>query len=228
MNLQVPKRRIGRRKGFTLIEVVVAVLIIGVALVTLIAIRASAFHMFIQSNDQFTGAWLAELKMQELISQRLPDPEQEDTWDDEGYGDFTEYDHRVNELNRRYNPDWVDRVTFGRFEYHWRKEVVFIGTNFIGSRYDIETWEQPIDDFGQVIEEDDPRESPAARVVRITLTVFLPLDDHEELSTYIQRNPNTPVVDGRPALRLVTYVDPAVLFDGARDEAEDELNPQNN
>jgi len=213
------------RRGFTLIEVMVAILILSLVMVGLIMVRANAVYSFIQSSDQFSAAWLAELKMQELMSQRLPDPEDEGTWEDEGWGDFAHYDHISNEFNLMYNPDWVDRDHFARFEYRWRKEMVFIGTDFIGSQYDLENWEAPVNEFGEPMEQDDPRQKPAARVVRITLTVYIPFDETEDVFAYSQRNPNTQIIDGRPALRLVTYVDPTVLFDGARDIAEEENAP---
>lgn len=197
--------RITRRKGFALIEVLVAVFFVGVFMLTLLQVRNQALHQFIQSDDQFTGAWLAEMKMAELVAQQLPDPEDEDTWILEDYGDFGYFDTRTNEINRTVNEDWVDRNTFVKFEYSWTKEMIFIGSDFIGTAEDLDLWEPPLDPYGDVDPlATDPREEPAARVVRITLTVYLP--------ERRQRDAEGEATD-RKSIRLVTYVDPSILFE---------------
>jgi prepilin-type N-terminal cleavage/methylation domain-containing protein len=222
-----------RRHGFALIEVVVAVLIIGISLLALLQIRNESMYKFIANGDQHTGAWLAELKMNELVAQDLPDPEDEETWELFGSGDFADYDIRVDELNRAVNPEWEDRYSFARFEYEWKKELVFIGPEFIGSKYELEEWEEPVDTFGEPTGIEDPRTKPAVRVVRVTLTVFMPegLKPPESSATPTPNARRVQMVDGRPAIRLVTYVDPTILFNAAEDTVETdggENNPGGN
>ena len=67
--------RPGRRRGFALLEVMIAVLIMGFALMFLLQIRNQTISSFAESGDQHTAAWLAELKMNEIMSQDLPDPD---------------------------------------------------------------------------------------------------------------------------------------------------------
>jgi prepilin-type N-terminal cleavage/methylation domain-containing protein len=210
-----------RRSGFSLVEVLIAVVLIGLSLVPLLMARAGYFHKFVQSSDQFSASWLAAKKMQELLSENLPDPEDDATWELNGWGDFGYMDNVLNDYNRNYNEDWVDRANFGRFEYEWSKALIFVGREFIGSALDLEEWEEPLDESGFPIPAtEDPREQPAARVVRVVLTVFLPLGNNEDPASYAERNPKTQMINGRPAIQLVTYVDPSILFDGARDEAD--------
>ena len=207
------KIRVTRRHGFALIEVLVAVLFVGVFMLSLLQVRNQALHQFIQSDDQFTGAWLAEMKMAELVAQQLPDPEDEDTWIMDDYGDFGHFDGRTNDINRTVNEDWVDRTTFAKFEYEWTKELIFIGPDFIGTAEDLDMWEPPLDPYGEVDPlAKDPREEAAARVVRITLTVYLP--------ERRQRDSEGEITD-RKSIRLVTYVDPSILFEAepATDDA---------
>jgi hypothetical protein len=205
---------LNRRKGFALIEVLVAVLFIAIFMLVLLQIRNQALYQFIVSGDQHTGAWLAEMKMTELVSQDLPDPADDTTWMTSGGGDFGDFDDRVNDLNRDINEDWVERSHFAKFEYEWTKELLFIGPNFIGNKEDLDLWEQPLDETtGEAVEgEDDPMEQPAARIVRITLTVFMPEPraraDDDKIS-----DEEAEARRKRPSVKLVTYVDPATLFE---------------
>jgi type II secretory pathway pseudopilin PulG len=209
-------------RGIALIEVMVALMIFGIAVVALLQIRAQTQHAFNSADDQHTGAWLAELKMNELISQNLPNPEEEDSYELFGSGDFSEIDFRLDQVNLAVNSDWVERPRFSRFEYEWRKELIFIGADFIGSTIDLENWEQPLDDRGQLLDTiDDPREKPAARVVRVTLTVYLP-DDGRARPAEGRNEGGLQMINGRPAIRLVTYVDPNILFEA---DPEEELVP---
>jgi hypothetical protein len=206
---------VNRRKGFALIEVLVAVLFIAIFMLVLLQIRNQALHQFVISGDQHTGAWLAEMKMSELISQDLPDEADDSTWVTSGGGDFGDFDDRVNDINRDINEDWIERSHFAKFEYEWTKELLFIGPNFIGNKEDLDLWEQPLDETtGEpVAGEEDPMEQPAARIVRITLTVYLPElrarpGDEEEAT------------QERPSIKLVTYVDPAIVFDAEANTEE--------
>ena len=203
-----------RRKGFALIEVLVAVLFIAVFMLALLQVRNQALHQFIRSGDQHTGAWLAEMKMAELISQDLPDPEDDTTWQTSDYGDFAYMDDRVNSVNRSINDEWGDRTHFAKFEYEWTKELLFIGPNFIGNKEDLDLWEQPLDETGEpIVGEEDPIEKPAARIVRITLTVYLP----EMPGAPANEEAATPE---RPSIKLVTYVDPATLYNAEANTEE--------
>jgi hypothetical protein len=205
------------RRGFALIEVLVAVLFIAIFMLVLLQIRNQALHQFIVSGDQHTGAWLAEMKMAELVSQDLPDPADDATWMTSGGGDFGDFDARVNDVNREINGEgWIERSHFIKFEYEWTKELLFIGPNFIGNKEDLDLWEQPLDETtGEpVVGEEDPMEQPAARIVRITLTVYLPElrakpDAEDEGAT-----------QERPSIKLVTYVDPAIVFDAEANSEE--------
>ena len=142
-------RRTGPRSGFALIEVLVAVLFLAIFLLALLQVRNQALHQFLLSGDQHTGAWLAEMKMAEVVSERLPDPEDEDTWESSESGDFAYLDDRNNDINRSVNEEWSDRTKFAKFEWSVTKELVFIGPGFIGSREDLDAWEQPLDENGE-------------------------------------------------------------------------------
>lgn len=204
-------RRSTAIRGVALVEVLVATAIMSVTLITLLQIQTQTEAKFIAAGDKHTGAWLAELKMNELLSEYLPNPEDEETWELTGGGDFSELDYRQNAINLTVNPNWEERYYFELFEYEWRKELVFIGADFIGSQFDLDAWEQPLDERGQPLETlDDPREKAMARVVRVTLTVYLP------------RRAQAAASEGEGAgagrgdqqtIRLVTYIDPAIVFD---------------
>ena len=213
-----------QRKSFALIEVMVAVLFIGIFLLALLQVRNQALHQFLKSGDQHSGAWLAELKMAEVISQQLPDPENEDTWVMFDSGNFAEFDERTNDVNAQVNEDWVDRNHFARFEWEVTKELIFVGPNFIGNDEDLEYWEEPVDEYGDPLDEDDPREQPAARLVRITLIVYLPeLPGQQVEDEYGDMRPQE-----RQSIKLVTYVDPAVVFNADIEDGEEpppEENP---
>ncbi|MCC7510594.1 MAG: prepilin-type N-terminal cleavage/methylation domain-containing protein [Planctomycetes bacterium] len=214
------------KSGFALIEVLIAVVIIGVALLALLQVRNQSIHQFLTIGDQHTASWLAELKMNELVSQDLPDPQDEETWEDFDSGNFAYLDKRANELNAAYNRDWVWRDEFAKFEFEWKKEVIFIGREFIGNQWDLEGWEPAVDEYGEAIDQEDPHENPAVRVVRVTLTVYLPEDSSrpaaEGTSTSERK---VQMVNGRPAIQLVTYVDPSVLFAAEDDEAAETTTP---
>ncbi|MCA8913315.1 MAG: hypothetical protein KDB82_16575 [Planctomycetes bacterium] len=210
------------RRGFALIEVLVAVLFIGVFMLALLQVRNQALYQFLQSGDQHTGAWLAEMKMAEIVSEDLPDPADEDTWFLEDSGDFAEFDERNNEINAEVNEDWGNRTHFADFEWSYTKELIFVGPDFIGNKEDLDNWEQPLDDNGDPTEEGDPREQPAARLIRVTLTITLP---PPKVGT---RDENGDLVTGeRKTIKVVTYVDPAVVFDAQPDEeAATEATPE--
>lgn len=216
-----------RVRGFTLIEALLAVVIIGIAMLALLQIRNQTILRFNESGDQYTAAWLAEMKMAELMSEDLPDPEDEETWIMDGSGDFGDYDERLNELNRGVNPEWTDRRTFSLFEYEWTKELIFVGSTMTGTDEDFLEWEAPLDENGEVDETDDPNEKPAARVVRITLTIRLPMrrqtDEEGEAETDDQ-------LDRRRTVKLVTYVDPGLLYTPDEEDTTetDATNPQPN
>lgn len=206
---------VNRRKAFALIEVLVAVLFIAIFMLVLLQIRNQTIRQFIISGDQHTGAWLAEMKMAELISQDLPDPEDDTTWVTSDYGDFGYLDDRINSINANIQEGWEDRVVCGKFEFEWTKELLFIGPNFIGDREDLDMWEQPLDESGEpIIGESDPLEKPAARVVRVTLIVYLPE------KRYNAGDEERDTTEERPTIKLVTYVDPAVLFNAEADTEE--------
>lgn len=214
------------KSGFALIEVLIAVVIIGVSLLVLLQVRNESIHQFLTIGDQHTASWLAELKMNELVSQDLPDPQNEETWEDSGSGNFAYLDKRTNELNAGYNQDWVWRDEFAKFEFEWKKEVIFIGREFIGDKWDLEGWEPAVDEFGETVDQEDPHENPAVRVVRVTLTVYLPEDNTrpagERASTSERK---VQMVNGRPAIQLVTYVDPSVLFAAEEEEEAETTTP---
>jgi hypothetical protein len=203
-----------RRKGFALLEVLIAVLFLGLFLLALLQVRNQTLHHFIRSGDQHTGAWLAEMKMAEVLSQNLPDPEDAETWSLFERGDFAEFDQRMNELNYRVNEDWEERRHFANFEWEVTKELIFIGPNFIGTDEDLEFWEQPLDNYGDPLNEPDPNQQPAARVVRVTLYVYLPEEKFADPEAGRRE---------RQSIKLVTYVDPSVLFDA---DTEDPAAPE--
>jgi type II secretory pathway pseudopilin PulG len=212
--------RTDNQQGIALIEVVVAVLLFAVAVVTLLGIQVQLIRGFNLAGDSHTAAWLAELKMEELLSQNLPDPNDEETWELTGGGDFSEFDAWSNSVHESIREDWQWRSSFANFEYRYRKELVFVGPEFIGSRYELEGWEDPTDRYSSDIPVNNPLEQPAARIVRVTLIVYLP-------EGYAPRGDQTggdqsryQMIDGRPAIRMVTYVDPGVLMDAISEEAE--------
>ncbi|MCA8918102.1 MAG: hypothetical protein KDB68_16850 [Planctomycetes bacterium] len=204
-----------RRSAFALIEVLVAVLFIGIFMLALLQVRNQALYQFLQSGDQHTGAWLAEMKMAELVSENLPDPEDEETWVLSESGDFAEYDDRSNEINAAVNEEWGDRTHFADFEWECTKELIFVGPEFIGTQEDLEYWEQPLDENGDPTDEADPNEKPAARLVRITLIVYLP---EPKIRARTDEDSEVEPDRGRPSIKLVTYVDPAILFNAEPDE----------
>lgn len=201
-------QRMARRRGFALIEAVVAVLIVGVVLLALLQIRNQAMQQYLMMSDQRTGSWLAEMKMAELVSQALPDPADEDTWSTSGSGDFSDLNNRLNEVNLRGNAVWTERETFSKFEYEWTKELVFIGKDFIGGKAELDAWEAPVDENGELTGEQSPFDGPLARVVRVTLKVFIPAArqrtaEGDEVSDEVHEKNRT--------ITLVTYVDPNTL-----------------
>lgn len=213
-------KRLRHHRGFALVEALAAALIMSVVLLTLLEIRNNSIRWFTLSGDQYTAAWLAEMKMNELMSQRLPDSAKEDTFSFGDSGNFAELDERVNSLNRSVNEGWKDREYFAKFEFEWTKELIFVGKDFTGLQTDLENWEPELDDYGTPTT-DDPRSKPMARVVRITLEVKRPLargvtkEGEEEADETWEK---------RRTIKLVTYVDPATLF-GGKTSAPDPANP---
>lgn len=214
-------RPCNRHSGFALIEVLVAVLFIGIFMLALLQVRNQALYQFLQSGDQHSGAWLAEMKMAEMISQDLPDPENEDTWVISDSGDFAEYDDRSNDLNAGVNEDWEDRTFFADFEWECTKELIFVGPDFIGSQEDLDNWEEPLDENGEPTGEGDPRENAAARVVRVTLIVYLP-----EPKLRPRDEDGEPAYEERPSIKLVTYVDPGIVFNAEPDDEAAGTTPE--
>mgnify|MGYP001161528319 FL=1 len=228
------------RSGVALIEVLMAILFIGVFLLALLQIRNQSIRQFLITGDQYTASWLAEMKMNELISEDLPDPmnDQELPWDT-GWieGDFADFDERVNSLNASVYKDWTDRATFARFTYRYRKELIFVGPEFIGTKDELEVWEPPLDAEGNAPEldaegnpigVDDPREQPTARLIRITLQVDIPQlgdasrDEAEEEA--IDPRTGTRARKQSRVIHLVTYVDPDILYEAepATEESTEE------
>ncbi|MHC4839401.1 MAG: type IV pilus modification PilV family protein [Planctomycetota bacterium] len=196
-----------QRRGFMLLEVLVASMIIAIALVALLQIQMQSMNQFLESSHKSTGVWLANMKMAELMAENLPDPSEPDTYESSDFGDFEYLDERYNTLNSDLNEDWTDRSIYAQFKYEWTKELIFIGTDFIGNQESIETWEptqETLDAGDAAVEDEDPANNPAARVVRITLKVF-----HED---------NKGKVD--PITELVTYVDPKMLYEAAEEEED--------
>ena len=207
-----------------MVEALVAIVIIGIALLALLQVRNQTVMRFLDSGDQYTASWLAQMKMAELVSQNLPDPEDIDTWDDHGAGDFGEFDQRVNELNSQVNEDWVERRTFSKFEYEWTKTMILVGPELTGTREAFEDWEPEVDSSVAENTEDNPAEQLAARIVRVTLTVMIPMrrgrDGEGEVESDAQ-------LDKRRRIVLVTYVDPSILFDAGEEEDPDGTDPEN-
>src|SRR5690606_30380563 len=110
----------------------------GIFLLALLQVRNQTLHQFLISGDQHSGAWLAEMKMAAQISQKLPDPEDEDTWLLFDSGDFAYLDDRSNDINRSINEEWYDRTSFSKFEWEVTKELIFIGPDFIGNKEDLD------------------------------------------------------------------------------------------
>ena len=209
-------RRAPSRSGFALIEVLVAVLFLAIFLLALLQVRNQALHQFLMSGDQHTGAWLAEMKMAEVISENLPDPEDEDTWVTFESGDFAYLDDRNNDINRSVNEEYSDRTIFANVEWECTKELIFVGPDFIGNREDLDAWEEPLDENGEPTGDADPTSKAAARIVRVTLTVFLPAPKRGSMQET--------ETGERPTVKLVTYVDPSILFDAQ--PATDETVPE--
>lgn len=198
-----------RTRGMVLLEALIAVLLVAVCLLVLLQVRNSAMQQYLQLGDQYTGSWLAELKMAELVSENLPDPADEDTWYLSGGGDFSDFNARLNDLNYGRNENWAERGTFSKYEFEWKKELIFVGKDFIGTREEMDAWVQPVDDSNEpIIDLKDPHTQPAARLVRVTLKVHLPMPrgrdaQGEEESDYEHEK--------RRTITLVTYVDPNTM-----------------
>lgn len=219
-----PRRH--HRSAFALIEVLVAVVFISVFVFALMQSFNQALLEFMESSDQHSGAWLAELKMAELVSQELPDPtdeERADSWILTGRGDFAYMDGRLNEINQLANEEWAERNYFADFTYEWSKELIFVGPEFIGTDEDLYNYEQPVDEYNQPLpNETDPRTELAARLVRVTLIVRLP-DRNREAETYEEEQR----LSDETTIKLVTYVDPSSLY-SIREEAEEAEQPEEN
>lgn len=214
-------------RGVALVEVLMAILFVGIFLLALLQVRNQALRQFLITGDQYTASWLAEMKMNELMSEDLPNPNSDtDTPWDTGWveGDFADFDERVNALNSGVYRDWVDRSTFARFTFRYRKELIFVGAEFIGTREELENWEPPLDAEGKAPEldaegnpigVDDPRKMPTARLIRITLQVDVPqltkvdAEDEEE----VDRRTGTRPRQQTKVIHLVTYIDPDILFE---------------
>lgn len=198
----------GAKRGFALLEVMVAVLIMGIALLFLLQVRNQTITAFNESGDSRTAAWLAELKMNEILSERLPDPEDAETFIIEDSGTFAEMDNRVNEFNRRASEKWYDREYLARFEYKWTKELIIVSQDFIGSKDDLDNWEQPLDASGEPTEDKDPRTQVGARVIRVTLEVMMPLAAQRDAEGGLE---SESALQKRRSIKLVTYLDPYTL-----------------
>ena len=201
-------RPLTSKQGFALLEVMVAVLIMGIALLFLLQVRNQTISAYNDSGDARTAAWLAELKMNEILSERLPNPEDEDTYIIEDSGNFGSYDARVNDFNRRSSESWVDKNYLARFEYKWTKELIFVGQQFTGNKDDLDNWEQPLDASGEPTDEKDPRTQPAARIVRVTLEVTMPLAVQRDAEGGLE---SETALQKRRSIKLVTYLDPSTL-----------------
>lgn len=213
------KQRKRTKGGFLLIEVLIAVVILGIVLLSLLQVRNTSFNKFINSNDRHTGAWLADMKMSELMAENLPDPSDAATFELSGSGDFGYLDDRYNDANSEINDNWEDRENFQKFTFEWTKELIFIGQDFIGSQDDLAEWEpseSAVSGGDEAIEDEDPNNKPAARVVRITLRIIMP--DRSKKSD--ESGPPDNIIE------LITYVDPKMLFEAA-EEDEDASNPEN-
>jgi len=228
--LEGTRNRAGTRRGLALLEALVAVLIIGVVLVALIQIRNLAIRNFLTSSDQYTASWLAELLMEELLSQDFPDPEDEATWVLSGEGDFGHVDEKVNAANAVADPDWTDRRTFSTFTYRWTKELLFVGSEFTGDRDALEEWEAPQDANGEEADVDSPLEKPAVRIVRVVAEVFLPERRGQNVEPVSREERGTREAEGpgggaaAKSIKLVTYFDPREVLESTSKE-EDTTGP---
>ncbi|MEE9311438.1 MAG: hypothetical protein V3V10_03390 [Planctomycetota bacterium] len=201
-----------KHRAFMLLEVLVATMLIGVILLYLLQIRNQTLVQFLHSSHDNTGVWLAEMKMAELMAEDLPDPSEPDTFETGDSGDFEYMDERYNDVNSEINENWKERDIYIQYKFEWTKELIFIGSDFIGTQENLDNWEpseEASDSGEEAVADEDPNNKPAARVVRITLKVY-----HEDTKGKVD-----------PITTLVTYVDPAMLYE-AGEEEEDPSNPE--
>ncbi len=99
-----------RRQGFTLLEVVVALVILSMSLFVLVNAQASSVFMTTDSQKTLTGTWLAQQKMTEALLRVESDGVQESDIDEEG--DFADFGG---------NGDFGENVDFGDeyADFHW-------------------------------------------------------------------------------------------------------------
>lgn len=102
--------RAGRRAGFTLLEVVVALVILAMSLFVLVNTQASSVFMTVDAQKVLTGTWLAQQKMTEALLR--VETEGVQVSDVEESGDFEDFGG---------DGDFGENVDFGgEFDdYHW-------------------------------------------------------------------------------------------------------------
>lgn len=233
---KLPSIRI-RKRGITLLEMIVALVIIGAVLLPLWAsVRASRYN-FWQAQRGTDGPWIANMIMSTLVSERLPQyPDEEDSGtigsdqsaliteegtvreflEEIGYGDGDYFSEAQLEI-------------FERWRYEWTKEIVLV--NEEGSYYstDSDTSSRPVPDFGQedyedrirdesgrTVENTEPTpeelaELPAARVIRITLKLYVPATEEagevDEDVDYEEGDLRGTEAGDPNVITLVTFVD---------------------
>ena len=99
-----------RRSGFTLLEVVVALVILSMSLFVLVNTQASSVFMTMDSQKTLTATWLAQQKMTEALLRVEADGVQVSDIDEDG--DFEDFGG---------DGDFGENVDFGgEFDdYHW-------------------------------------------------------------------------------------------------------------
>ncbi len=220
-----------RKQGLTLLELVIALVIIATVLLPLSDMVSRATLSFRQSRETINGQWIANVIMNELSSQEFPSFEGDGTALLSGQGNFREFLENMGQEDLYTDRQLED---FERWEYEWKKEVVLYNKH--GGYGPHEDGNEP--DFGEdeyqevtrrgrenesgAVSPEELQELPAARLMRIRLELNVPGQSRdertEEEEDYDEDDPRSQAAFNPRKITLVSFLD----FDSFRPDAEDQ------
>ncbi|MCA8939025.1 MAG: hypothetical protein KDB07_04425, partial [Planctomycetes bacterium] len=187
-----PRRR--ARRGISLIEIVIAFMLLSLVLVEMRRIGIESMTAFDHSRNNLSGVWMANMIMNELISSELPNFDLE--LEGEGEAGLVEGRGGVGDFISEHFPEMWASMSEQRQEmlnewgYHYSKMVFMISEDEQGGPdgafapyLDAEDFDEPTDDELEdpdYINPDDRLQKPTARVIRVMLVVTPPRGEGED------------------------------------------------